>query len=152
MPQRTPSSAAGFSLVELLVVVAILGVLTAIAVPTLQTYRNRSRIAAVVSTAEAIRASLAGFAANDAENKYPPSAAITDYATLRAVVNAHGGDLPADHVFTVLQYTRFDGDGDGVEEGYSLRLKVQGVPDSQVGHQILVTPGGVFRCSGGDPC
>jgi type IV pilus assembly protein PilA len=50
----------GFTLIELMIVVAIIGVLAAIAVPQYQTYVARSQTARVMSEASAIKRSIEG--------------------------------------------------------------------------------------------
>jgi len=118
-------------------------------VPNFITYRNKSRVAATVGTGDSVRAALASFAADSADNLFPASATITDYATLRTQANKNGATLPAAGTFTLTHYTRHDTDGDGVDDSYSMRLVVTGVPGTFTGNNLLITPeGGVQRCTG----
>lgn len=51
--------AAGFSLIELMIVVAIIGILAMIAVPSYQTYTQRARFAEVISAADIYKTAVA---------------------------------------------------------------------------------------------
>lgn len=147
------AKATGFALIELMIVVAIIAVLAAMAVPFFIAYRDKSRVTQVVGSSEAIRAAFASYAAGSSGNVYPSSAEITDFNSLRNVVNAHGGMLPMNAIFAVSHYAFYDSDGDGMADTYSMRIIVHGVPDSVAGSQLLITPQGIFKCSStGNPC
>ena len=153
MPRIILAKTVGSTLMELMVVVAIIASLAAMAVPTFVTYRDKSRVTQVVGSSEAIRAALASYAAGNSQNVYPLTGVITDFDSLRLVVNKNGGVLPSAAIFTVRNYASYDSDGDGVADTYSMRLIVNGVPPSLLGSQILLTPEGIFKCTpSGNPC
>ena len=153
MPRIARAKTAGYTLIELTVVMAIMASLAAIGLPTFVTYRDRSRVTQVVGSSEAIRAALASYAVGNAQNVYPSTGAITDFNSLRLVVNANGGLLPPSAIFSVDHYDFYDSDGDGIDDTYSMRLIVNGVTSATAGAQLLVTPQGIFKCTAsGNPC
>lgn len=138
----------GSTLTELMIVIAIFGVLATVAVPNFLAYRNKTRVAATIGSGEGVRTAFAGFAADSIGNSYPPEASITTYDELTTYVIANGSSLPQSPQFRLMSYTTADNDGDTLADDYSIRLSVNHVDTPINGGQVLVTPGGIFRCAG----
>jgi len=61
MLQKLRGNTQGFTLIELMIVIAIIGILAAIAIPNFISYRNKSFCASVESDANAIAGSIADY-------------------------------------------------------------------------------------------
>jgi prepilin-type N-terminal cleavage/methylation domain-containing protein len=59
IPMLNRSQSAGFSLIELMAVVTIIGILAAIAIPSYQNYTRRARFAEVMASAEVFKTAVA---------------------------------------------------------------------------------------------
>ena len=142
------NKAEGFTLIELMIVVAIIALLAAISVPNFMSYRNKARIAAAVSTMGQVRGAMAAYAASYLGNPFPPDDAITDWNSLATVGNAHGATLKATEEeagIAFISYDRYDSDGDDEDDTYQLVVRVIAVPGALDGSTIIVSPQGVFK-------
>ena len=82
----------GFTLIELMIVVAIIGILAAVALPAYQDYTTRAKVSEMVLAASAGRTALAE--AYAAKGEFPPQASSAEY------VNSQSSQYVASVVYT----------------------------------------------------
>ena len=70
------SNSKGFTLIELMIVIAIIGILAAIAIPNFIAYRNKAYCSATESDAQNIAAAIADYFADPSHNSTPNPADI----------------------------------------------------------------------------
>jgi len=139
----------GFTLIELMIVVAVIGILAAIAVQNFMAYRNKSRVAASIQTSESIRDAVAGFAAVSPGSTFPQQVQITSWAELIAITNPNGATLrpsEAEQGISFVSYATWDTDGNGdAGDDYYFVFYVSGIPNDLTGSQIEIRPSGIAR-------
>jgi type IV pilus assembly protein PilA len=134
----------GFTLIEVLIIVAIIGILTLIAVPNFISYRGRAQVVAAKTSMESVRGALAAFAGAEAANLYPntlgttPALALTDYASMQEGLSGYGTNLPASAGatgITTADYASAAGDT------YTITVTTT-APTTVPGYKFSVTPDG----------
>ena len=126
--QSSAGVSKGFTLIELMIVLAILGVLAAVGVPQFIANRDKARHANLVVTGGSARAAMAAMAAEATDNLYPVNASITIDN-----LNDNGAKIPTTNVsFAYTQVTS--------GESYTLTLY-----NTLANKGVCVTPDNVTR-------
>ena len=137
----------GFTLIELMIVVAIIGILAAIAVPNFIAYRNKARVASAVGSAASIRDVMASYAADSEGNLFPLNADLPNWDALVTLTTSNGGTLKDTEALQGMALASYDDMGNGTIHGedYMFIFLALDVKPEMVGAQIEVRPSGIVK-------
>ena len=91
MLQKLRSNSKGFTLIELMIVIAIIGILAAIAIPNFIAYRNKAYCSRAESDANAVAAALADYFSIPNHTTYNDDDPTTDYPPGLGIVLSGSG-------------------------------------------------------------
>ncbi len=124
----------GFSMVELLIVVSIIGALTSVCVPLFMEHKEKATLGVSQSNLAVVRSALAHFAAKSENNLYPVG--VMDYAAFRAAVpEINLPPIEADAKFVVGSY-RYSSDG--------TVYVIHAISANRTASRFLATPAGIL--------
>lgn len=125
----------GFTLIEIMIVVGVIGILAAIAIPNFLNLKDKAIWGTARANLEVVRTSLASYAADSDQNRYPIG--TLNFADFRSVVPK--SNLPASEPLTKLQTGTFVyNSADGSD------FSVTANADDRAYDQMVASPSGII--------
>jgi prepilin-type N-terminal cleavage/methylation domain-containing protein len=143
----------GFTLIELMIAVAIVGILAMFALPNFVYYRNKALVASAVASCESLRTAMASYACSSDSNLFPVDK-WTDgpagWAGFREFFIPLGTTFEKnmkkqgfqDFIYRTIEVSGEDG------SDYFFVFETSGSLPTQVGALIEVSPSGINRWTG----
>jgi prepilin-type N-terminal cleavage/methylation domain-containing protein len=128
------TSERGFTLIELMIVVAVIGILAAIAIPNFLNLKDKAIWGTARANLEAVRTSLAAYSADSNQNRYPLG--TLDFAAFKSAVPK--ANLPASESLAKLRGGTFSyASADGSTFTVSARA------DNRAYDHMVASPNGI---------
>lgn len=141
---------AGFTLIELMIVVAIIAILTLVSLPSFIAYRQKSIIASCVATSLTIQKAMINYASGRDSATFPRADELSTWNQLVTICNQHGAALPETagqaKFENWLSYVPVTvGSGTDIDDFYLIMRAGGGISRNTPGSQIQINSAGVVK-------
>jgi type IV pilus assembly protein PilA len=121
---RRPGDSKGFTLIELMIVVAIIGILAAIAIPNFVNFKNKAIQGTAKANLETVRSSLSQYAADKDDNKYPPEGVMGSFTAMVTTLKPYGCTFDASSNADSTKYKWTEGSWSYASDGTEYTVRV----------------------------